>query len=90
MKKNNVTLLIIIILMSILMVVISYCAQNNSSESDDPNDVADASLIYNSVDAIDYFTSGMHFKVFRSYGGNLFIVNITKDSLAVEVLKIKK
>lgn len=43
--------------------------------------VTTGSATYYSVSAVDYYSNGMHYKVFNSASGSLFVVNITKDSL---------
>lgn len=41
------------------------------------------SATYYSVCVFDYKVSGMHYKVFNSANGNIFVINVTKDSLDV-------
>lgn len=41
---------------------------------------------YPRVKATEYYTSGIHYKIFKSSDGGLFILNLTKDSLEIENL----
>lgn len=44
-------------------------------------DVSSGGLVYPVVRTIDYYAAGMHYKVFESADGSLFVVNVTNDSL---------
>jgi len=54
---------------------------------DIPEDAtAISSRAYYGLGAVEYYASGMHYKVFSSARGDVFVINITKDSL--EVVKL--
>jgi len=60
------------------------CESNTSTPNgNDGEKVTAGSVTYYSVSAVDYYSAGMHYKVFNSAGGDVFVVNITKDSLSV-------
>lgn len=40
-----------------------------------------ADFNYYSMKSVDYRTAGMHYKVFASTNGAIFVVNVTNDSL---------
>ena len=64
------------------VVIFSSCESKTSTPSGhDSEKVTNGSMTYYSVSAVDYYANGMHYKVFNSANGNLFVVNITKDSL---------
>ena len=64
------------------VVIFSSCDSKTSTPNgQDGEKVANGSVTYYSVSAVDYYSNGMHYKVFNSANGNLFVVNITKDSI---------
>lgn len=62
---------------------VSSCNRTKSSDEKPSEIVTTGSATYYSVSAVDYYVSGMHYKVFNSANGGVFVVNITKDSLEV-------
>lgn len=68
---------------AMLAVVLSSCGRTESADGKPSETVTTGSAIYYSVSGVDYYTSGMHYKVFNSANGDVFVVNITKDSLEV-------
>ena len=52
--------------------------------------VLSGSKTYYSVCVVDYTMGGMHYKVFNSAHGDVFVVNVTKDSLECIKDTIKK
>ena len=64
------------------VVIFSSCDSKTSTpKGQDGEKVTNGSMTYYSVSAVDYYSNGMHYKVFNSANGNLFVVNITKDSI---------
>lgn len=78
----------IFLILSIASVFVS-CASNDTTQTNiEPKTKSangkPAEIIpstYYSVSAVDYYTNGIHYKVFNSAKGNLFVINITQDSL---------
>lgn len=83
MKKFKISTVSSIALYSMLAVVLSACSRTESADGKPSETVTTGSATYYSVSSVDYYTSGMHYKVFNSANGNVFVVNITKDSLEV-------
>ena len=83
MKKFKISKLAAIAVYAMLAVVLSSCGRNESAEGKPSETVTTGSLTYHSVSAVDYYASGMHYKVFNSANGSVFVVNVTKDSLEV-------
>ena len=83
MKKIKISTKIAIAVYAILVVVLSSCGRTKSVDGKPSEIVATGSITYYSVSAVDYYASGMHYKVFNSANGNVFVVNVTKDSLDV-------
>lgn len=52
----------------------------------DGEKVTTGSRRYYSVSAVDYYSNGIHYKVFSSARGSIFVVNITKDSVEYQKL----
>jgi len=69
----------------LLTCVLSVGCESKTSTPDgnDGEKVTTGSITYCSVSAVDYYSGGMHYKVFNSAAGDVFVVNITKDSLIV-------
>ena len=64
------------------IVILQSCQSKTSTPNgQDGEKVTTGSLTYYSVSAVDYYSNGMHYKVFNSASGSLFVVNITKDSI---------
>lgn len=72
--------LIFFLAITFFSICISAC-KTKTPDGKDSETVATGSATYYSVSAIDYYTNGMHYKVFNSANGNLYVVNITLDSL---------
>lgn len=69
---------------AMLLASVTSC-ENPKSASGQPSElVMKDSPTYYSIVAVDYHASGMHYKVFESGKGDIFVVNITKDSLEVK------
>lgn len=68
---------------AILSVVLSSCDAPKSAHGKSAEIVSEASLNYPTVIAKDYSVSGMHYKVFHLAGGNIFVINVTRDSLDI-------
>lgn len=67
------------------MLLASVTSCENPSASGQPSElVMKDTPTYYSIVAVDYHASGMHYKVFESGKGDIFVVNITKDSLDVK------
>ena len=68
---------------AILTLVLSSCKTEKESDVQQPKEMVSTSTFnYYSVSAVDYYISGMHYKVFNSAKGDVFVVNITNDSLS--------
>lgn len=80
MKKFKISTVAIAVY-AMLAVVLSSCSRTQSADGKPSETVATGSAAYYSVSAVDYYSNGMHYKVFNSANGNVFVVNITKDSL---------
>ena len=64
------------------VVILQSCESKTSTPSGQEGEkVTTGSATYYSVSAVDYYSNGMHYKVFNSASGSLFVVNITKDSI---------
>jgi len=61
----------------------SSCGRTQSATGEESEIVTTGSASYYSVSAVDYYEGGMHYKVFNSAQGDVFVVNITKDSMLV-------
>ena len=83
MKKFKISTVAAIAVYAMLAVVLSSCGRTQSVDGKPSEIVTTGSATYYSVSAIDYYSNGMHYKVFNSANGNVFVVNITKDSLEV-------
>ena len=83
MKKFKISTLAAIAVYAMLAVVLSSCGRTESEDGKPSETVTTGSATYYSVSAVDYYASGMHYKVFNSANGNVFVVNVTKDSLEV-------
>jgi hypothetical protein len=83
MKKFKISTVSAIAVYAMLAVVLSSCGRTHSADGKPSETVTTASATYYSVSAVDYYASGMHYKVFNSANGNVFVVNVTKDSLDV-------
>lgn len=83
MKKFKISTLAAIAVYAMLAVVLSSCGRTESADGKPSETVTTGSATYYSVSAVDYCASGMHYKVFNSANGNVFVVNVTKDSLEV-------
>lgn len=49
--------------------------------------ITNANTSYYSVSAVSDYEHDMHYKVYNSAPGHIFVINVTKDSLEVEMLK---
>ena len=58
-------------------------SKTSTPNGTDGEKVISGSATYYSVSAVDYYSGGMHYKVFYSGAGDVFVVNITRDSLSV-------
>lgn len=65
------------------------CGPTETAEGKPAEVVMTGSSTYYSVSAIDYYIGGMRYRVFNSAPGNIFVINVTKDSLEVANLKSK-
>lgn len=65
-----------------LSMVLSSCDKTKSSELHSYELISIGKFDYDSVSAVDYYASEMHYKVFI-YSHGVFVVNITKDSMDV-------
>ena len=83
MKKFKISTVATIALYAMLTVVLSSCNRTESADGKLSEIVTTGSATYYSVSAVDYHASGMHYKVLNSANGNIFVVNVTKDSLDV-------
>lgn len=81
MKKIKTT--IFIGLASLLLMTYS-CDRTKSANYKPSEIVATGSATYYSVSAVDYYSSGIHYKVFNSANGDIFVVNITRDSIDIK------
>ena len=64
------------------VVILQSCKSKISTPNgQDGEKVTNGNFAYYSVSAVDYYSNGMHYKVFNSASGGLFVVNITKDSI---------
>ena len=83
MKKFKISTFAAIAVYAMLAVVLSSCGRTKSADGKPSETVTTGSSTYYSVSAVDYYASGMHYKVLNSANGNVFVVNVTKDSLEV-------
>ncbi len=67
-----------------MLLVLASCDKPKSASGQPSELVMQDSPTYYSIVAVDYHASGMHYKVFESGKGDIFVVNITKDSLDVK------
>ena len=81
MKKFKFSTVAAIAVYAMLAVVLSSCGRTESADGKPSETVTIGSATYYSVSAVDYYANGMHYKVFNSANGNVFVINITKDSL---------
>lgn len=66
MKKN------IFLLVATFTVIIFLHACKSGNVSD---------MLYYAMKAVDYNAAGMHYKIFESTNGPIFVINVTNDSL---------
>jgi hypothetical protein len=84
MKKNKINTVAAIAVYVMLGVVLSSCSRIESvNEKPSETITTGSATTYYSIRVIDYNASGMHYKVFNSADGNVFVVNVTKDSLDI-------
>lgn len=83
MKYLSFSKIATIIMLILLLYVFFGHNETKSTDIKYPEKITTGSITYYSVSAFDYYTKGMHYKVFNSANGNIFVVNITKDSLEV-------
>ena len=69
------------------VIVLTSCGPTETKDGKPADIVMTGSSTYSSVSSIDYYVSGMRYKVLNSAPGNIFVINITKDSLEVANLK---
>ena len=69
-----------------LAIVLSSCMKTPPPHDIPEDATAISSRAYYGLGAVEYYASGMHYKVFSSARGDVFVINITKDSL--EVVKL--
>ena len=88
MKKIKLLSLELLICILVLTFLLSSCGAKNKSNVSGDNKVAKYDTVidgrntsFYSVYSSYYFISGMKYKVFNSYQGGMFVVNVTKDSL---------
>jgi roadblock/LC7 domain-containing protein len=82
MKKLKINTVAAIAVYVMLAVVLSSCG-TESLDGKPSEIVTTGSVTYYSVSTVDYYATGMHYKVFISANGGVFVVNVTKDSLEV-------
>jgi hypothetical protein len=83
MKKFKISTVTAIAVCAVVAVVLSSCGRTESGDGKPSETVTTGSATYFSVSAVDYYASGMRYKVFNSANGSVFVINVTKDSLDV-------
>jgi hypothetical protein len=75
------TLFILLILSSCTERTYESNCKGDQSPEQVIRDVRHVDKNYYTVYAFDYYSSNMHYKIFTSATGDVFVVNITKDSI---------
>jgi len=83
MGKLKISIVAAIAVYALLAVFLSPCGRTESADEESFETVSKGSGLYYKISAVDYYASGMHYKVFNSVKGSVFVVNVTKDSLEV-------
>jgi hypothetical protein len=79
--------IIVTILISVGVKIYEYETQPKKS-SDTTEEISGVKTMTCGTYATDYYTSGMHYKLFQGPKGGMFVANVTKDSL--ECIKLKQ
>lgn len=84
-NKDSKTTILRYVFYTLLTCVLCVGCESKTStpNGNDAEKVIKGSATYYSVSAVDYYSGGMHYKIFNSAAGDVFVVNITKDSLSV-------
>jgi hypothetical protein len=83
MKKFKISTVTAIAVCAVVAVVLSSCGRTESGDGKTYETVTTGPATYRNVSAVDYYASGMRYKVFNSANGSVFVINVTKDSLDV-------
>lgn len=87
-----VTLVFVITFLSCCKPTDSESSNSNSEPTEEPKEVyptkiSDSNNRYHSLAYVDHTVSGMHYRLFTTVNGDIYVVNVTKDSLEVKDLE---
>ena len=97
-KKDFKIVSLLSVCILIFAIIFASCCTPNSSESSNsepteeqkevyPTKISDSNNRYHSLAYVDHTVSGMHYRLFTTGNGDIYVVNVTKDSLEVKDLE---